>query len=44
MWLTERLTPDHKTIADFRKDNVIFWAPASRQISSATPQDELLNG
>ena len=21
MWLTERLTPDHKTIADFRKDN-----------------------
>jgi transposase len=21
MWLTERLTPDHKTVADFRKDN-----------------------
>jgi len=21
MWLTERLVPDHKTIADFRKDN-----------------------
>jgi transposase len=21
IWLTERLTPDHKTIADFRKDN-----------------------
>jgi transposase len=21
MWLTERLTPDHKTIADFRRDN-----------------------
>jgi transposase len=21
MWLTGRLTPDHKTIADFRKDN-----------------------
>src|SRR3977135_3490518 len=21
MWLTERLAPDHKTIADFRKDN-----------------------
>jgi len=21
MWLTERLSPDHKTIADFRKDN-----------------------
>ena len=21
MWLTERLTPDHKTIANFRKEN-----------------------
>lgn len=21
MWLTERLSPDHKTISDFRKDN-----------------------
>jgi transposase len=21
MWLTGRLVPDHKTIADFRKDN-----------------------
>jgi transposase len=21
MWLTGRLAPDHKTIADFRKDN-----------------------
>ena len=21
MWLTSRLAPDHKTIADFRKDN-----------------------
>jgi transposase len=21
MWLPERLSPDHKTIADFRKDN-----------------------
>jgi transposase len=27
MWLTGRLAPDHKTIADFRKDNV----PAIRQ-------------
>jgi hypothetical protein len=23
MWLTGRLAPDHKTIADFRKDNGI---------------------
>jgi transposase len=28
MWLTGRLTPDHKTIADFRKDN----GPAIRQV------------
>jgi hypothetical protein len=27
MWLTGRLVPDHKTIADFRKDN----GPASRR-------------
>src|SRR6516162_9324437 len=28
MWLTERLVPDHKTIADFRKDN----GPAVRKV------------
>src|SRR6187399_91619 len=28
MWLTGRLTPDHKTIADFRKDN----GPAIRKV------------
>ncbi len=28
MWLTRRLTPDHKTIADFRKDN----GPAIRKV------------
>ena len=28
MWLTGRLTPDHKTIADFRKDN----GPAIKQV------------
>ncbi len=28
MWLTTRLAPDHKTIADFRKDN----GPASRPL------------
>jgi hypothetical protein len=28
MWLTGRLAPDHKTIADFRKDN----GPAIRKV------------
>src|SRR4029079_15298877 len=28
LWLTGRLTPDHKTIADFRKDN----GPAIRKV------------
>src|SRR6516164_6069531 len=28
MWLTGRLVPDHKTIADFRKDN----GPAARKV------------
>ena len=28
MWLTSRLTPDHKTIADFRKDS----GPAIKQV------------
>lgn len=28
MWLTQRLVPDHKTIADFRKDN----GPAIRKV------------
>ena len=28
MWLTGRLVPDHKTIADFRKDN----GPAIRKV------------
>jgi transposase len=30
MWLTGRLVPDHKTIADFRKDN----GPAIRKVSA----------
>ena len=30
MWLTGRLVPDHKTIADFRKDN----SPAIRRVCS----------
>ena len=39
MWLTGRLAPDHKTIADFRKDN----GPAIRKVCAAirrvVPQD-----
>src|SRR6185312_8454099 len=31
MWLTGRLTPDHKTIADFRKDNGPAIRAACRQ-------------
>jgi transposase len=31
MWLTRRLVPDHKTIADFRKDN----GRAIRQVCNA---------
>jgi hypothetical protein len=31
MWLTEHLVPDHKTIADFRKDN----GRAIRQVCTA---------
>jgi transposase len=30
MWLTGRLVPDHKTIADFRKDNGQASTPPHR--------------
>jgi transposase len=36
MWLTRRLVPVHKTIADFRKDNVLrqeHWHAEGQQIS-----------
>ena len=47
MWLTGRLVPDHKTIADFRKDNgrasspcAARWAcsrkPASRSMAASS--------
>jgi transposase len=32
MWLAGRLVPNHKTIADFRKDN----GPAIRKVCAAT--------
>src|SRR2546430_16032752 len=40
MWLAGRLVPDHKTIADFRKDN----GPAIRKVRAvprALPRDRL---
>jgi transposase len=35
MWLTGRLMPDHKTIADFRKDNGGAWRLAQIEESVA---------
>ncbi len=34
MWLTGRLAPDHKTIADFRKDN----GPAIKKVCAQSVQ------
>ena len=39
MWLTGRLAPDHKTIADFRKDN--GRATSLRPVRCAMPHDGL---
>jgi transposase len=43
MWLTGRLAPDHKTIADFRKDNGRairkVCAPVCRALPGAWPAD-----
>src|SRR3981081_2933467 len=36
MWLAGRLVPDHKTIADFRKDN----GPTIRRLPRDRPSDE----
>ena len=38
MWLTGRLTPDFKTIADFRKDNGAAIRAVCRQFVAALPQ------
>src|SRR3954469_24923209 len=41
MWLTSRLAPDHKTIADFRKGKVAPSAKSARVLSlSAAPLTE----
>ena len=39
MWLTSRLAPDHKTIADFRKDNGPRHPPGLRSVCGALPHD-----
>jgi len=46
MWLTGRLVPDHKTIANFRKDNGIFMEtplPTSRYLRAPTAQSQISN-
>src|SRR3954469_24021247 len=39
MWLTGRLVPDHKTIADFRKDNGRRHPPGLHALRRALPRD-----
>ena len=39
MWLTGRLVPDHKTIADFRKDNGPAIRKVCAQFVAALPRD-----
>ena len=39
MWLTGRLVPDHKTIADFRKDNGAAAPQGLRAVRRAVPSD-----
>src|SRR5437016_14176343 len=40
MWLTGRLAPDHKTIADFRKDNGAAIKKVCAQFVELCPADE----
>ena len=40
MWLTGRLAPDHKTIADFRKDNDGRFKQDNGQTFSHSPRPE----
>ena len=39
MWLTGRLVPDHKTIADFRKDNGRGHPPGLQPVYCSLPHD-----
>ncbi len=38
IWLLGKLTPDFKTIADFRKDNLKPLQAVARQFTVAVPQ------
>lgn len=44
MWLMGKLTPDHKTIADFRKDNLEAIKQVWREFSKLCKQMELFGG
>ena len=39
MWLVGRLAPDHKTIADFRKDNGARHPQSVRSVHRTVPRD-----
>jgi transposase len=44
MWLTGRLAPDHKTIADFRKDNgAAIPERSADRVTDARPSDKAEN-
>jgi transposase len=42
MWLLGRLVPDHKTVADFRKDNGRAIRPGVRSLCRTLPGEGLL--
>ena len=44
MWLTGRLAPDHKTIADFRKDNAGAFKAVVREFTRLCRQLDLFGG
>jgi transposase len=44
MWLMRKLTPDHKTIADFRKDNLAAIAKVCRQFKLLCKEMGLFGG
>ncbi len=44
MWLLKKLTPDHKTIADFRKDNLTALQQVCREFTRLCKELELFGG
>jgi transposase len=44
MWLLKKLTPDHKTIADFRKDNLAAMQQVCREFTRLCKELELFGG